>query len=151
MTREGAPAELTSDGLEIPGFQFPEDAASAIALAARHGVWRATPEGRYPHPEGCRPDEAAAIISEALAEGSDWLSPARTAALLDCYGLPLSPMRVVPTAEAAAAAADELGGPVALKAVAEGLVHKSDAGGVRLGLDGAEAVRDRGAARSPTR
>jgi acetate---CoA ligase (ADP-forming) len=47
--------------------------------------------------------------------------------------------RLADTPEEAAAA--ELGGPVALKAVAPGLVHKTEAGAVRLGIDGAEAVR----------
>jgi acyl-CoA synthetase (NDP forming) len=62
--------------------------------------------------------------------------------LLDCYGLPLIPTRVVPDADSAAATAEEFGSPVALKAIAEDLVHKTDAGGVLLGLDGADAVRD---------
>ena len=48
--------------------------------------------------------------------------------------------RLVPSAHAAGRAAAELGGPVALKAVAPGLVHKSDAGAVRLGLHGPTAV-----------
>jgi acyl-CoA synthetase (NDP forming) len=62
-------------------------------------------------------------------------------ALLDCYGLPLVTTRVVPDAELAVAAAAELGGPVVLKAVATGLLHKTDAGGVHLHLDGPDAVR----------
>ena len=48
--------------------------------------------------------------------------------------------RSVSSAQAAGRAGAELGGPVALKAVAPGLVHKSDAGAVRLGLDGPTAV-----------
>jgi acetyl-CoA synthetase len=48
--------------------------------------------------------------------------------------------------EEAARAAAGLGFPVVLKALADGLVHKSDAGGVAVGLDSAEAVR--GAAES---
>ena len=47
----------------------------------------------------------------------------------------------MPDAEGAVAAAQALGVPVVLKAVATGLLHKSDAGGVMLGLDGADAVR----------
>ena len=47
----------------------------------------------------------------------------------------------VPDARGAADVAVKLGVPVALKAVARGLLHKTDAGGVRLGLDGADAVR----------
>ena len=48
--------------------------------------------------------------------------------------------RVVGSAQAAGRAAAELGGAVALKAIAPGLVHKSDAGAVRLGLTGPTAV-----------
>ncbi len=142
LTREGAPGELAAGKVEVPSFRFPEDAARAIALAARHGVWRSTPEGTRPEFGESRPDEAAAIISEALAEGADWLPPARVAALLHCYGLPLIATHIAPDADAAVAAAGELGGPVAIKAIAEGLVHKSDAGGVQLGLAGPDAVRD---------
>ena len=141
MTSEDAPPELKRRSVDVPSFRFPEDAARAVALAARHGVWRTAPEGRIPQLGDVRPDEAAAIISEALAAGSDWLSPARAAGLLRCYGLPLIATHIVSDAGSAVAAASELGMPVAVKAVAAGLVHRSDAGGVRLGLDGADAVR----------
>jgi acetyl coenzyme A synthetase (ADP forming)-like protein len=141
MTSEDAPPELTRRSVDVPAFRFPEDAARAVALAARHGVWRTAPEGRIPQLGDVRQDEAAAIISEALAAGSDWLSPARVAALLRCYGVPLIATHIVSDADSAVAAASEVGMPVAVKAVAAGLVHRSDAGGVRLGLDGADAVR----------
>jgi acetyl coenzyme A synthetase (ADP forming)-like protein len=141
MTGEGPPQELRSGRVQVPGYAFPEDAARAVALAARHGRWRARPEGSVVVPSGCRPDQAAALISAALADGSSWLEPARVAELLDCYGLPLVTTRVVADAERAVAAAAELGGPVALKAIATGLLHKTDAGGVRLQLDGPDAVR----------
>jgi acyl-CoA synthetase (NDP forming) len=60
--------------------------------------------------------------------------------LLDCYGLPTAEWRLTGSPEEAAAAAAELGGPVALKAVAPRLVHKTEAHAVRLGLTGAEQV-----------
>jgi acetyl coenzyme A synthetase (ADP forming)-like protein len=141
MTGDGPPAELSSDQVQVPGYEFPEDAARAVALAARHGRWRARPEGSFAIPAGCRSDEAAAIISEALAGGASWLEPARVTALLGCYGLPLVTTRIVADVERAVEAATELGGPVALKAVAPGLIHKTDAGAVRLQLDGPDAVR----------
>jgi acetyl coenzyme A synthetase (ADP forming)-like protein len=140
MTGDAPPLELSSEPIQVPGYEFPEDAARAVALAARHGRWLARPEGSVVAPSGVRSDEAAAIISQALTGGSDWLGPAQVTALLDCYGLPLVPTRIVANAEQAVTAARELGGPVALKAIATGLLHKTDAGGVRLHL-GPDAVR----------
>jgi acyl-CoA synthetase (NDP forming) len=97
--------------------------------------------GSVPAFEGFRSFEAAAIISKELARDEAWLSPACVAQLFACYGLPLITTHVVEDADQAVLAATELGVPVALKASAPGLVHKTDAGGVRLGLEGADAVR----------
>jgi acetyl coenzyme A synthetase (ADP forming)-like protein len=142
MTQEATPYELGSAAIEVPAYRFPEDAARAVALAARHGVWRTSPEGSVETPVGCRPDEASAIISEELAGGATWLAPARVSALLRCYGLPLIATRQVSDVSGAVAAAAEMGVPIALKAVATGLLHKSDAGGVALNLDGPGEVRE---------
>jgi acetate---CoA ligase (ADP-forming) len=141
MTAEGGPPELADEQVRVPAYEFPEDAARAVALAAKHGRWRLRAAAEQAPPVLGRTDEAAAIISAALARGAGWLSPSEVADLLDCYALPLVPTRVVPDAEGAVAAAAELGAPVALKASAEGLIHKTDAGGVRLGLSDADSVR----------
>ncbi len=141
MTSEGAPAELRSRSVHVPAYDYPEDAARAIALAARHGRWRSRPEGSVIGIEGARPEKAAAIITRQLAAGPGWLTPKEASALLECYGLPLITTRIVANADQAVAAAADLGGPVALKASAPGLVHKTDAGGVLLGLDTSEQVR----------
>ncbi len=142
MTSEGPPEELRSESTRVPGYEYPEDAARAVSLAAKHGRWRSRPRQQPVMPSGTRPEAAAAIISEQLADGSGWLAPARVVALLHCYGLPLIPTMVVADADQAAAAAAELDVPVALKASARGLVHKTDAGGVKLGLESAERVRE---------
>jgi acetate---CoA ligase (ADP-forming) len=139
----------------LPTYRFPEDAARALARAADYGSWREQPEGRVPDLPGLRHDEAAGLLAAALAEGGTtdvgepqpagprprWLGPDEVASLLDCYGLPVAPWRLAGTPEAAGVAAEELGGPVALKAVAPTLVHKTEASGVRLGLEGAGKVR----------
>jgi acetate---CoA ligase (ADP-forming) len=96
---------------------------------------------RRPGPEGLRRDEAAAVVAAALGRGGDgWLEPSEVVRLAACYGLTLVASRLVPTAEDAGAAAEAFGGEVALKAVAAGLVHKTEAGGVRLGVRGAAAT-----------
>jgi acetate---CoA ligase (ADP-forming) len=141
MDSGGIPSQLSSPRVRVPGYEFPEAAARAIALAVRHGRWRAHDAGKVPWIEGLRSVEAAAMISEQLAHGEGWLSPACVAQLFGFFGLPLISTEVVPDAEHAVAAAAKLGVPVALKATAHGLVHKTDAGGVHLGLDGADAVR----------
>ncbi len=141
MTAEGPPDELCAGETRVPGYEFPEDAARAIALAAKYGRWRARPAGRTKRPARVRPERAAAIISEELAGGAGWLSPAGVVRLLTAYGLPLVATHVVGDVDAAAAVAIKLGEPVALKAHAPGLVHKSDAGAVRLGLSDPAAVR----------
>jgi acetate---CoA ligase (ADP-forming) len=140
MTSAGPPAELSSERVEVPVFEFPEDAARAVALAARHGRWRARGEGTVCEPFGAQPERAAAIISGELGRGGGWLSPARAIALLNCYGLPLIETRVVADAEEAVAAAVELETPVALKASAWGLVGKTKAGAVKLGLPDGPAI-----------
>ncbi|HYB25098.1 MAG TPA: GNAT family N-acetyltransferase [Solirubrobacteraceae bacterium] len=146
MVDEGTPPELQSETARVPCYEFPEAAARAMALAIRHRRWRDRDPGRVPDFPAARRVEAAAIISRELAVGSEWLSPARVAQLLDCYSLPLIQTRVVSNGAEAVSAAAELGTAVALKASAEGLLHKTDAGGVRLGLRGAWAVRAAAAA-----
>ncbi|HZV75228.1 MAG TPA: GNAT family N-acetyltransferase [Conexibacter sp.] len=141
MTAEGAPAELRDAEVPLPSFRFPEDAARALGRAAAHARWRAAPGGEVPAFADARPDEAAAIIAHALQAGATWLDPGDVHALLACHGLPLASQRIARTPTAAARAAAELGGPVVLKAIAPGLLHKSDAGGVALDLAGPTAVR----------
>jgi acyl-CoA synthetase (NDP forming) len=96
MTSEDAPAELQGDAPpRVPTYYFPEDAARALAHAGRYARWRERPQGVQPRLEGCRPEAAAAIVAAGLLTGEGWLSPGMAAALLRCYGLPLSPTSVV--------------------------------------------------------
>ena len=140
MSARGVPDELRGEGLRIPSYAFPEDAARALARSARYGMWRGELEGTIVAYPDARPDEAAAVIASALAGGPRWLDPEEVIRLLSCYGLPLAEARIVPNAEAAGTAAGELGGEVALKAVAPELVHKTEAHAVRLGLAGPDEV-----------
>ena len=119
----------------VPTFSFPEEAARALGRAAQ---WRRLRSRPVAAPFRCdsRVDEAKAVIAEALGEtpAGNWLSAERVAHLLDCYGI--SQLRWEPAATPAAVglAARRLATPVAIKGVAAGLVHKSEAGAVALGL-----------------
>lgn len=70
-----------------------------------------------------------------------WLEPDQVFRLLAGWGLPVAPWRIAADAEAAASAAQTLGFPCVLKAIRPGLVHKTEAGAVQLGLADAAAVR----------
>jgi acetyl coenzyme A synthetase (ADP forming)-like protein len=119
---------------------FPEPAARALARAVQYRQWRDAPEGELPDAASARADEAATIIADALARGPGWLEFDEVAGLLDAYGIPQPSWREASDPEEAGRAAAELGGTVALKAIGEELVHKSDLGAIRLGLAGEQAV-----------
>jgi acetyl coenzyme A synthetase (ADP forming)-like protein len=126
----------------VPSFAFPESAVRALARAARYGQWRMRPAGARPELPDVRPTAARAVVQAALARSprGGWLDPKGVIDLLGAYGIPLSPSRVVGTADEAVEAAASLGYPVAIKAIGADLVHKSDVGGVRLGLSSPDEV-----------
>lgn len=128
-------------GRKIPTFRAPERAAHALGRAAAYARWRATPALEPARLDGVDADAAAAILAGALARGGGWLRPDEVEALLGAYGIALVEQRRAATPAAAAKAAAELGGAVALKGVAPGVVHKAQAGAVRLELAGPTAVK----------
>jgi acyl-CoA synthetase (NDP forming) len=73
--------------------------------------------------------------------GSSW-SEHRAARLLAAHGIPVVPSVLVTSPEQAADTAGAFGYPVVVKLAADGIEHKSDIGGVRVGLTGAAEVRD---------
>ena len=74
-------------------------------------------------------------------QGRQPLSLDTAVALMEKYGLPFVATRPAATAAAAATLAKAMGGPVALKISSPDAAHKTDVGGVRLGVTGAAAVR----------
>jgi acetyl coenzyme A synthetase (ADP forming)-like protein len=113
MMRSGAaPAEFGGDSKPVPCYQFPEEAARALARAATRGEWLRQPQAHVPELAGIRRDEAAAVLAEALKGGPRWLTVAESARLLDCYGLPLAPWRQARSAQQARGVAELLVGVV---------------------------------------
>ncbi|HEX5874143.1 MAG TPA: GNAT family N-acetyltransferase [Pyrinomonadaceae bacterium] len=141
LSAHEAPQELRTPAVSIPSYSFPETAAIALARATRYRQWRDRRETYSAKFEDIRTDEAAAVVAAALAREEGWLTPDEVAQLCSCYGLPLIEQKVVKTVEDAGAAANEIAGEIALKAIAPGVIHKTEAGAVRLHLKGAEMVR----------
>ena len=138
MTAGPAPASLSSAG--IPAFTYPEQAAAALGQIARWAEWRARPAGHVVTPPGIDPRRGRALVGKILASqpGGGWASAEAAAQLLAAYGIPAARSRLVRTPAQAAAAQAELGGPVVVKIAAA--IHKSDVGGVALGISTPQAA-----------
>ncbi len=142
LGKNGVPAglkELVDAG--IPGYVFPESAVRALAALNRRRDWLAKPEGRvqsYPVDRA----KAEAIINGARKAGREKLSEGEALSLLEAYGIPTAPWKVVRTADEAAAAARAMGYPVVVKVVSARVIHKSDVGGVLIGLKDEKEVRE---------
>jgi len=80
--------------------------------------------------------EARALVSAAVAAGRNALTEWESKQLLAAYGVPVPEGALVTTAEEAAAAAERLGGKLAMKAVGAGILHKTEGGLVVLGVAG---------------
>jgi acetyl coenzyme A synthetase (ADP forming)-like protein len=125
----------------VPAFASVEEAARALGHAVRYARHRSAPADPPPRLHGVDADAAAAVVAQGLAAGGGWLAPPAVETLLRAYGLPLVESRWATTATGVRRAAEELGGRVAVKAAATGLVHKSEAGAVVLDLAPAAAAR----------
>ncbi len=128
----------------IPTFAYPDDAARIFNLMWRYDAnLRALLETPTLPTDESSPNRALAraLFSKALAEGRTLLSEAESKQLLDAYDIPTVSTFVAATPEAAVAAADSLGYPVAVKVHSTEIVHKSDVGGVRLLVHDANGVR----------
>ncbi len=134
-----AVAHLRAAG--VPEYRFPEDAASALGALHRRARWLATAEQPPLQPAGKNAAAAARRMLDAdTTPAGAWLPPKTVRALLTAYGIPTPQEAVAHSAPEAAAAAEAMGFPVALKVVSPDIAHKSDAGGVTLGLESAGAV-----------
>ena len=138
MNREGPPWALREAA--IPSFAFPENAARALG---RSVAW----EGRRDRPAGrlLRPDVDAhrvgRLVAAAVSRASDgWLAAVDAQALLAAYGIAVARATYVRTPDEAEAAQVELGCTVVVKVAAA--IHKSDVGGVRLGVTTPAAAAD---------
>ena len=146
MGSHGVPEGLRSlhEG-HIPSYAFPESATIALARAVRYGRWREAPEGVERRFDDVDADAARALLAgaraRAAAGGSPWLEPAEVQALLGAWRIPCAPAGFAADAEAAVVAARQAGYPVAVKLVSATITHKSDVGGVVLGLRDDAGVR----------
>lgn len=124
----------------IPAYIFPESAARAVAARNKYREWQARPPRAV---ERRTLDDAAIrrILAEARAAGAARLSELASLDLLAACGIPVAEAALARTEEEAVDHAGRLGWPVVAKVVAPAIVHKTEAGGVKVGLEDAGMVR----------
>ncbi|WP_374101101.1 GNAT family N-acetyltransferase [Antrihabitans sp. YC2-6] len=127
----------------VPSYADPETAVRALGHVWRYAAWLADPPSQIVRPDGIYPDRARDLLLSWEADTVElgWLSDVRTNELLACYGIGIVDFREVTGPDAAVAAADELGYPVAAKATGPMWRNRPDLGGVRLDLTDPPAVR----------
>ena len=131
--------QILADG-DVPYYTYAEGAIRALSAMLRFSEWTGRPAGR---PRRFRADKEAAqaVIEKARAEGRDALLEDEGRRVLEAYGLPLPGGGLARTEAEAVRLAGKTGYPVVLKVSSPQIVHKSDAGGVAVGLGDDAAVR----------
>jgi acetate---CoA ligase (ADP-forming) len=122
-----------------PLYRFPESAARAAAALHRYHRWRERPAGEVRTFEVDR-GAGVRLTQAQLDRGGGPMSQEDAFALLQAYGIPVAGVARVRDAAEAVRAATRIGWPVVLKAADARIVHKSDVGGVVLGLGGPEEL-----------
>jgi len=140
-----APARKLLEDSGIPAFRMPETAIELFGHISRYyknqKLLLQTPEPtrHYGRPEA---EGAKMLIEALLAERRKVLSEMESKAILRAFRVPVAQTMVARTATEALLLAEQLGFPVAMKVDSPELRHKSDAGGVRLNITNAAAVRN---------
>jgi acyl-CoA synthetase (NDP forming) len=126
---------------DVPVFDSPEKAARGMASLLRHLEIR----GREPIVKPALPPvnpEASRIVKAALAAGQKALDEHQAKEILAAYGVPVSREGIARTEDEAVKIAGAIGFPVAAKACAWEIMHKSGKGLIALNIRTEEALRD---------
>ena len=124
----------------IPTFTFPEEAVAGLASLAKYHAWWTRPRTTV---RNFSVDRAAAqrAIARARAAGTPVLPEYAARELLEAYGLRFPPVARVRTVEEAVKAAAQIGYPIAMKVASPDISHKTDVGGVALGIGSVGQLR----------
>jgi len=133
-------------GLEdagMPTYEYTDMLARVAGNMANYAAYRKTRSAEVAAAkyQPASTSRSAEIISNAVKKGRVSLLEPEAYEVCNEYGIKVPPFRVMESVEGAIAAAAEIGYPVALKVVSEEILHKTDAGGVMLGITSDSALR----------
>ncbi|MGD0597223.1 MAG: acetate--CoA ligase family protein [Sedimentisphaerales bacterium] len=126
---------------KIPQYDSPEAAVLTLKVMVDYVRWKARPK-RVVKLFSVNRHKAETIIERHLRQGISQIGEAESKEILEAYGFVTPKDAVANTAEQAANIAEQLGYPVVLKIWSPDIIHKSDVGGVRVGLETPQEVMD---------
>ncbi|MHA2423707.1 MAG: acetate--CoA ligase alpha subunit [Candidatus Thorarchaeota archaeon] len=133
------PRVILTDG-GIPVFDFPERAVHALAELFKYTVNRDNLKDEAVPVFNVDKKKVEEIISKVHDDGRLILLGSEAHAIAEAYGIPVAKIRLATSSEEAKALAEELGYPVVMKIASPDIVHKSDIGGIKVGLNTPDEV-----------
>jgi acetate---CoA ligase (ADP-forming) len=131
------------EGAHLPTFDYPDTVARAAANLVNYGAIRsAAARANGKTQAAAAPGPAAQWMAAAIKEGRVSLLEPEAYAVCQQYDIAVPPFQMVDSPQAALAAAKEIGYPVVIKVVSAQILHKSDIGGVLLGI-GSDAALEK--------
>lgn len=118
---------------KIPNYSYPERTISALEAMVKYRKWKETPSGKILSFE-VNKKKAENIFTKAKEKSEANLTTEETREVLSAYGFSLPQRIVTETSREAISAANSLGYPVVMKIVSPDILHKSDVGGVKVGI-----------------
>ncbi len=137
---EDSPAFMELAGHGIPSYLFPENAARSLAAMATYREYLAREEGEFRVFDVDR-GKAEEIVSKVRADSRTRLHETESLELLQAYGFNIVETRMAHSLEKALELAEEIGYPVALKAIHPKIVHKTEYGAVALDIRTSDELR----------
>ena len=127
----------------VPVFHSPENLASALRKFHDYHSWRQSRLGRDSDFGSAAPmdDTQRAIAARIKSEDKTTLSEHEAKQLIQRWGVPVVTERLATSEDEAVAAAREIGYPVVVKVNSPDILHKTEAGAMRVGLTSDDAVR----------
>jgi acetyltransferase len=140
-------ASKVDDGIKVlqdnkvPQYNSPEDAVQTLQVMNKYMRWRSKPKRVVKlFPVNRRKVEK--VIDKHLREGMREVGETEAKGILEAYGFATPQGSVATSPEHAATIAQQIGFPVVMKIWSPEIIHKSDVGGVKVGLSNIDEVKD---------
>ena len=127
---------------DIPTYNAPDLAVKALASLRKEEIMSQNADNNFFKPENIDSEKARQIISIARAKGRAALTEVEAKQVFKAYGLPVSPTALAHTEDEAVKLAEQIGYPIVMKIVSPDILHKSDAGAVKVNIKNEQGVRE---------